>query len=438
MKPKDNSNEIMDVLKKELSLIDDNEFIKLKEQEADEQRQKTNDVFKKSLNEFDLDEDDYLFIAIISLHLPESFLKEFGFDHNTFFDNSIEEIESKHSYNFKAFLRKLSESNVKGVATPNKSKELHKNEPIATLLTMLKTGNKEEKTHAKYEIERRFPYQDYDCQINIMRTLLGLKNFDKTWCYKTLLESWWDDALIPDIQRNFECIFESREGKHACSDIIARRFPLEYVLKNHESLVHDYEWHSRLIKPLKLAPLNQSKFSRSENVQIWLNNQIDIDDDMADYILFGYILQCIEDGFHPQYYYIHNYRHDYPFDKFSFYSDYEYFHSLLINYKPSLLFFPDTMDLIHSVIKLGNINTVVKFLQWNKRLQACIPDFLSCDIEKAVEIKQPIEKFKAYQDWSWDRFVDLIKTTCPADKESMDIFCEWKTIDEEIEEMELI
>jgi len=426
-----NTNEYVNLLKKELSLVDDEIYIKQKEQAVTDLHNKIKEVFDKPLDQFVIDDDDLDIFAQIAHNLPDDFFRDISLDKSMFITKQWHDLEEYHEL-VPAFLRKLSYSNITSkIEILYSQKEAVVNEPIDTLLDKIEHGNEEEKAYAKSAIESRFSAQDHDCQIKIMKTLLNAKHFNKTWCFKTLLYNWWDDALSIDIENI--CRWD-RKYRYDDSDlllisgIIARRFPMNYVMfkwEIHEEFMDDdddiknyYEFCRRLAK-VDSFKIDTTKLSRLDYLSIMFHNNIQLDDEEADDILFGHILKYLSDGYRPRYHQLHEYFHESCFDKMDLYSNYQYFHKLLIDYKPSLWFIPNINFYVNTLGRTNNVNTVVKFLLWNKRLKECIPGFLSSDVTESVHIEHPIERFKAYHDWSWDLFVKLALETCPVSKDKL-------------------
>lgn len=412
----DNSTEkfadLAERLKNELLLIDSDELNRMKKHKAQMQEN-----FKKGIDEITLDEEDYLIIDEIVDNLPESFFKEFGVDKDTLMNADWVDLEKKHPEAFKKFLKKLTEHEIATVVgdikpSSNEPKPLRENKPIETLLKIFYQGNEEEREDACIQLEQRFFAQTHDCQIFIMKALLTADSYTRRICYLKLLPEWWDDAIIPDIERNWQTYREPN-----CLRVIAHRFPLDYVL-SHEFEIGETDYLSLC---LRLASdndfiIDKYRLSRKEYCRIIASNHLHLDQTEAEDLLFGQVLHSLTDGYQPPNYYSEFWEKKVYYPIGEFYDNYEYFLSLLLNHKPSLTFLPGMQYLIWTLSNTGNTSTIMKFLLWNKRLQLNIPGFLSEEYNQADTIQLLKSNFKTYLDWSWEQLLKLAEETFPIDK----------------------
>lgn len=412
----DNSTEkfadLAERLKNELLLIDSDELNRMKKHKAQMQEN-----FKKGIDEITLDEEDYLIIDEIVNNLPESFFKEFGVDKDTLMNADWVNLEKKHPEAFKKFLKKLMEHEIATVVgdiklSSNEPKPLRENKPIETLLKNFYQGNEEEREDACIQLEQRFFAQTHDCQIFIMKALLTADSYTRRICYLKLLPEWWDDAIIPDIERNWQTYREPN-----CLRVIAHRFPLDYVL-SHEFEIGETDYLSLC---LRLASdndfiIDKYRLSRKEYCRIIASNHLHLDQTEAEDLLFGHVLHSLMDGYQPPNYYSEFWEKKVYYPIGEFYDNYEYFLSLLLNHKPSLTFLPGMQYLIWTLSNTGNTSTIMKFLLWNKRLQLNIPGFLSKEYNQADTIQLLKSNFKTYLDWSWEQLLKLAEETFPIDK----------------------
>ena len=427
-----NTNEYVDLLRKELSLIDDEDYLLKKQQYEIEYRNKIKDIFKKDLSYFDLDDAEYFAISRLSLSLPDWLFKRCDVDSLIFFDD-LDKITEEKRKELHSFLQYISENNVEGApkcSSPSLITINDKNETIEALLESIQHGDITEVRNASYKIIDRFMQQSHDCQIQIMKTMLKIKNCDRRWCRNILLKEWWDDALIPDVERVWKETKDDTNNDIDFSGVIARRFPIDYVVKNQDCIFDYYELSKRLIKTEGFE-IDKERLSKLQYTDVFSSNYIHIDESVADDLLFGHILQYLDKDkrfinrdARPRVETIYD---DYPssFDIYDFFADYKLFYSYLTNYKPSLWFFPDVKRIIRDLCNSGNTSTVVKFILWNKRLQSCIPGLLSEEFAQAVYVEDPIDRFKEYQEWSWDIFMKLAKETFPLDRSKITMYWDW-------------
>ena len=409
--PTDHFTQFSEQLKGELNLIDSEELNRMKEHKSQLQEN-----FKKGIDDITFNEEDYDIIREIVDNLPESYYKEFGFDEDILMDGNLKHLEEEHPETFKEFLKKLTEYEIatgtgKIENFPNEPKPL-KNTPIETLLITFYQGNEKEREDACVQLEKRFYAQIHDCQIIIMKALLTADEYTRRICYLKLLSEWWDDAVIPDVERNWQTFREPN-----CLRVIAHRFPLDYVLSHRVEI----EKAGYLSLCLRLASdkdfiIDKSRLSRKEYCHIVASNHIHLDQTEADDLLFGHVLHYLTTEYQPPKYYTQYWDEEvyYPIGKF--YENYEYFLSLLLNHKPSLTFIPGMKYLIWTLSNTGNTSTIMKFLLWNKRLQLNIPGFLSEEYNQANTIQLLKSNFKTYMDWSWKQLLKLAEETFPIDK----------------------
>lgn len=410
-------SDIAEHLKAELNLMDADEYKKQKERELIARQAQRQECFNKGIDEIALDKDDYFIINEIVDNLSDSYYKEFGFDEDIVKNYSSERLEEKYPEAFKKFLKKLTELEIETIIgdivnLPYKQKPIRENVPIETLLKIYNCGNEEEKDNACMQLEDRFYAQTHDCQILIMKALLTADDYTRSKCYWKLLSEWWDNALIPDIERNWQSYWEPN-----CIRVIAHRFPLDYV-RSHRIEIEQADYLSLC---LRLASdndfiIDKSSLSRKEYCRIIACNHIHLDQAEAESLLFGHVLHYLTNEYQPPKYYTQYWDEDvyYPIGKF--YDNYEYFLSLLLNHKPSLTFLPGMKYLIWTLSNTGNTSTVMRFLLWNKRLQLNIPGFLSKEYNQADTIQLLKSNFKTYMDWSWEQLLKLAEETFPIEK----------------------
>ena len=339
-------------LKTELNLLDTDEYFQMKRQEVIARRKQLLDSFKKSLEDFALTEEEHEIIE-----LPD--------------DEEADQEPSK------------------------------KNVPIETLLAAFQESHDKDNS---MELERRFYGQSHDIQINLIKAFLNGNEDNRRSCYWLLLVDWWDDAIIPDLEKIWETYRESQ-----CLRVMAHRFPLSHVLAHQEEIAKEnYVWLCLRLASEKGFVIDKSKLTRKQYGRILASNHIHLGDDEADSLLFGYIKGDLWRKDKPPRYWINDIRFI-----FGAYNNVEACLSGFLNYKPSLLALPDMKYLIWVLQHTGNITTLKKFLLWNKNIQQHIPPFLSEDDSQPMTIQRLENRYKAYLDDSWERLKDLAIVTFP-------------------------
>ena len=430
MKTTDNSHEMMELLKSELSLLDTDDYFGIIAKEAEKCKANYQNNLKKDLDEVQLNETDYAILQLLTSNISDSYFEEFGFERLTLTLNTLEDMENKYSEEFKKLLKKLSQYEPTSIIlSPNERRKschgswysslANVNAPVEDLLQEFKYGSSGAKKHAEEEMQIRFHDLSFDEQIKILQAFLDDTPKNREWCYAYILRSWWNDIFIPDIENAW-----IKYGDPNCLRVIARRFPTHYLLAYVEQLERDNYlalcFRLALDKKLDFV-VDKKRLSRKQYGRLIYSGHILLPEKESDNLLFGHIWQYLKTNYTLMNYCTNDIR-EYSIGYFcyeDFYAQYDYFHSLLFNYKPSLLFLPNTMFYIRALIKSGNLKTVLKFMLWEKRMQLSIPQFLSDEYKAAFNLKHPIATFKTYQDWSWKLLLRLAIDTCPVDKDSI-------------------
>jgi hypothetical protein len=362
-------------LKTELNLMDSEEYYRMKRQEAIARKKQLLDSFKKSLDDFTLTQEEREIIEP-----PED-----------------EEVRQE---------------------------PLHNNAPIEALLAAFQNNNEESVSE---ELESRFYGQSNEVQMRIIKAFLNGNEDNRKFCYWLLLEDWWDDAVIPDIEKLWETYREPQ-----CLRVMAHRFPLSFVLAHQEEIAKEnYLWLCLRLASEKGFVIDKTKLTRKQYGRILASNRIHLSDDEADDLLFGYIIaylspynsgeyikylvsDFIEESVSSEYKPTRRFDDDIRF-LFGNYNNLEKCLSGFLNYKPSLIALPDMKYLIWVLKHTGNITTLKKFLLWNKNIQQHIPPLWSEDDCQALTIQLLEDRYKAYLDESWEQLKSLAIVTFPID-----------------------
>jgi hypothetical protein len=345
-------SDIAEHLKAELNLMDSDEYLRMKRQEAIARRKQLLDSFKKSLDDFTLTEEEREIIE----------------------PSEDEEVRQE---------------------------PLQNNAPIEALLTAFQNNNEES---VSKELEYRFYGQSHEVQMRIIKAFLNGNEDNRRSCYWWLLGDWWDDAIIPDIEKTWETY-----GEPLCLRVITHRFPLSFVFAHQEEIAKEnYVWLCLRLASEKDFVIDKSKLTRKQYGRILASNHIHLSDDEADDLLFGYIKRHFWREYKPPRYWDDDIR----FSSGAYY-DFEKCLSWFLNYKPSFIVLPDMKYLIWVLKQTGNITTLKKFLLWNKNIQQHITPMLSEDECQPMTIQTLKDRIKAYLDESWEQLKDLAILTFP-------------------------
>ena len=399
-------DDIAKTLIDELSLISDDDQ-RIKELESAK-------ALNKRIDEIELDEQDYIIMDELCIlrYLPDALVhQEFGTD----------------SLNAQRFYSLYEENPTRAISILNKllmsepkfdetaKFEAHENEkcPIKQLMDKLQSSNEEERDDASDFLEMRFWGQSLPCQIQIMKAILLAKVSDRELWFYTLQKGWWDDAIMPDVEKAWLAY-----GEPECAKVIINRFPLEYVLMHQEELGKpDYQFLCMRLAKEEGFIIDKSRLTQKQYYQILANQHMHLDEDEAESLLFGHVKHLLDRNYKPWIYAVDNYYccSQIAFDCADFYNHPDKYLKLLLNYKPSLFFLSDLKGRIQLLIQAGNTNTVVKFIAWNKYLQQNIPSFLSDESAQTIALQQFGDRFREYRNRSWERLMDLAIETFPVE-----------------------
>jgi hypothetical protein len=259
----------------------------------------------------------------------------------------------------------------------------------------------------------RFWGQSLPCQIQIIKAVLSAKTSHRRCWLDILQNNWWDDAILPDVEKAWLSY-----GEPECAKVIIHRFPLDYVLMHQEELGKaDYQFLCMRLAKEEGFNIDKSRLTQKQYYQVLANVHIRLDDDEAESLLFGHVKRLLDRNYKPWIYAVDNYyRYSRTaFDCAVFYNNPDKYIKLLLNYKPTLYFLSDLKGRIQLLIQTGNTSTVVKFIAWNKYLQQNIPSFLSEEPDQKIALQQFGDRFREYRNRSWERLIDLARETFPVE-----------------------
>ena len=181
--------------------------------------------------------------------------------------------------------------------------------------------------------------------------------------------------------------------------------------------------------------IDKSKLTRKQYGRVLGSNHIHLSDDEADNLLFGYIKACIFPCISGEYlsYLIDDFIEEcvtsgrkpsrcFGDDIRFLFGNYDAIEKCLsgfLNYKPSLIALPDMKYLIWVLKHTGNINTLKKFLLWNKNIQQHIPPMFSEDDSQPMTVQMLEDRYKDYLDDSWEQLKRLAIATFPVDTNNL-------------------
>jgi len=275
--------------------------------------------------------------------------------------------------------------------------EMKKNETIDELIKALYDDDVYPAIGARDELKERFSEQSYQDQVRIIRALLKSNDeSDRIWCGFTMRIMWedsqgiwWNDEVIPDVQTAWESFHDAQIGT-----VVAQRCPIEYVIAQRDSLeAADYASVCMRLAKYEDYKEGDSELTRKEFLSIAVNKHWPIDDDEADELLFGFILDKLKN---PEAAYTY----------YGFESNIHY---------PTLNRINDMDFYIEALGKLGKIKTLEKLFDWNEQLKLMMAEYIS-DPKHHSELTGWInEGISAFQYWMWDRFMALVKNSFPFD-----------------------
>lgn len=287
--------------------------------------------------------------------------------------------------------------------TPNIEQRQKKALSIATLINHYSKGIKGKKAPARWSLQSRFPYQSYTDQMKIMRLFLDGSKVDRNWCYRTL-QNWWDEALIPDLERTWIKYHDAQ-----CVRVAAKRLPESFIKEQQESMGElDYKSVCLRLASDPDYVIDRTRLGGTDYCFVIAHNHRHISDDEADQLLIGEIEKLLEFKLFPTLTHFRTYRST---------INYERLEDKML-YRPSLLFYRPISYVIWSLGQTNNTNTILKFHQWDKNLQDNMPKHLVEKMSKEDQLSMMKNDFHAYQQWNWDIYAEQVRQALPRFKET--------------------
>lgn len=112
-----------------------------------------------------------------------------------------------------------------------------KNEPITTLIKWFADKKSGKATYAFYHLKKRYPYQSFKIQKQILKVFLSRTASSAGWVASTLSEN-WSPSLAQDLQSSWE----RRNAAHKHGGLaraVLKRLPKEYGVSQQEALIKD-------------------------------------------------------------------------------------------------------------------------------------------------------------------------------------------------------
>ena len=170
----------------------------------------------------------------------------------------------------------------------NEKEEPLRNETIDELIVRFCSGDPDERHNASTQLCSRFGAQSYVDQVKTIKALLKGEDCDREWCYETM-KTWWSDELIPNVQRVWETFHEK-----GCASIVARKLPSSYVIAHRVELEEkDYASACLRLCADENCHVDDTRLNRTEFIEIVTLNHWNLDDNDADELLFGYLLDVL-------------------------------------------------------------------------------------------------------------------------------------------------
>ena len=346
----------------------------------------------------------------------ETNLQKFHFVTNDEWPFVMAMLNGMSQYELLMFAENMPDSSIKWQAErlwyrlySKERKEPLRNETIDDLIVKFHNEDPNEYPSARDKLMTRFGVQSYVDQVKIIKALLKGEDCDREWCYETM-KTWWSDELIADVQRAWETFHEKE-----CAGIVARKLPSSYVVSHRAELEEkDYASVCLRLCTNENSHVDDTRLNRTEFIEIVAHNHWNIDDNDADELLFGYLLEVLTGKYsHCIDYYEYNTiccRADYTKQ------------SERMNYRPSLLSIKAVGKYVIALGKVGKTNTIIKFYRWNKHVQQLLDDYLA-DLAIADNLAERMkEDFGAYQGWIWKTIKSLALQSFPFDVNEF-----WKT-----------
>jgi len=271
---------------------------------------------------------------------------------------------------------------------------------INTLIKHFSQSIKGKRQSARWDLRERFDHQSFTDQMKIMRLFLAGTKTDRDWCYRKMLK-WWDDAIIPDLEKAW---IEHKDQQ--CVKTAAMRLPEDFIKEHQEAMGQlDYKSVCHRLAYDENYVIDKNRLSPTDYCFIIAHAHRRISDQDADQLLFTHIKYligqkdeywCMPEMFRT--YYGRGVK-DQIEDK--------------ARYVPSLLFYRSVGYMIWALGQSGNAPTIIKFHQWNKKLQNNMPQYLAKEMSKDQIYDFMTSDFHEYQKWNWGIFTKYAYETIP-------------------------
>lgn len=229
-----------------------------------------------------------------------------------------------------------------------------RNTPIATLIKNYINKNSGKVSDSRNEIQRRFDYLDWKDQKKIVLAFLESGKTDRQWAYSKALD-FWDKSFEPKIKELWEQLHEDK-----CSWVVIRHFPVKYLSQNINKFTgeRDYYFICLRLAEDKDYVIEKDKLSLTDYPAVLYHTGRSIDMEEAENLLYesvhGICLDCD------------------PLFDLDRYAD---------TSKGSIISpicFKAVSLPLYYLRKLGHLQIVWQFEEWNKRVQEAIlnsPEF---------------------------------------------------------------
>lgn len=396
-----NTKAYVDLLKKELSLIDDDNTQINKPQEFNPKFSHINEFVNQDLDQIGLDDNDFIILDDLYLnkHLPDSFYDKFGRDKNNVSTGNLFDLSKNNPELAKKFLHEYSNSKFEYSEDDDYRPQEGYHKSVEELLDTIWDFEGDELYWILCELEDRFWEQTHAVQIKIIKKIFCDVSLDRTWWCDLMIEDWWDDSVSYYVESAWKLYKEAH-----CAKLIAKRFPIEYVIEHQEELGRaDYQSVCKRLCQHPSFEIDRSRLTTEQYFEIMAENHIKVDDAEADRFLFGYVKQYLNDISEPPKFNMKKF-----FSNSFFLSDLfnykERFLELANKFKPSLFLLPKTRYYIILLTKTGNTRTIAKFIAWDKYLRQLVP--ASQSDEFRMQTDYPCNS-EGYLDWSWNQLSEL-------------------------------
>lgn len=112
-----------------------------------------------------------------------------------------------------------------------------KNEPITTLIKWFADKKSGKATYAFYHLKKRYPYQSFKIQKQILKVFLSRTASSAGWAASTLSENW-----IPSLAQDLQSSWERRDTRYSHGGLawaVLEHLPREYAISQQEALAKE-------------------------------------------------------------------------------------------------------------------------------------------------------------------------------------------------------